>query len=105
VGKRLAIAIHVSYVANMETVIHQVGNLGDGERSAAEQLVGHPLHQNQQLVIHVVDLEPISTEPSLGAEGQQLPDWCNVYAGLSDAEVAALERAISQRLDLTRSTP
>jgi hypothetical protein len=54
----------------METVIHQVGNLGDGERSAAEQLVGHPLHQNQQLVIHVVDLEPISTEPSLGAEGQ-----------------------------------
>ena len=31
-----------------------------------------------------------------------LPDWCNVYKGLSDEEIAELERAILTRADLTR---
>src|SRR5262245_16781178 len=47
-----------SYASHMETVVHQVRELGDSERSAAEQLVGHPLHENQQLVIQVVSCEP-----------------------------------------------
>ncbi len=33
----------------------------------------------------------------------QLPEWCDVYDGLSDEEIERLERAISRRLDLTRS--
>jgi hypothetical protein len=93
----------------METVIHQVGSLGDVERSAAEQLVGHPLSENQRLVIHVVNVEPGSYDfpdgifPG-GIADQKLPEWCDVYAGMSDEEVAALDAAISQRLDLTRNT-
>ena len=31
----------------------------------------------------------------------RLPDWCNVYEGLSDEEIDRLEQGI-QRLDLTR---
>jgi hypothetical protein len=50
----LAKAPRLSYDSNMETVIHQVHELGNSERSAAEQLVGHPSHDNQQLVIQVV---------------------------------------------------
>ena len=87
----------------METVVHDVGKLGDSERSAAEQLVGHPLFKNQQLVIQILNLERAAEEQEVGAETEQLPEWCNVYAGLSDEEIAALEGAISQRLDLTRS--
>ena len=88
----------------METVIHDVGKLGDSERSAAEQLVGHPLHENQQLVIQVVNLNRASAEHEAGSETEQLPEWCNVYADLTDEEIDALEGAISRRLDLTRNT-
>jgi len=87
----------------METVVHQVGELGESERSAAEQLVGHALHENQQLVIQVVTPSPASSHNLAEADQEQLPEWCNVYAGLSDEEIEALERAISRRLNLTRS--
>ena len=41
----------------------------------------------------------ISREPM--AE-DTLPDWCNVYEGLSDAEVAAIEEVTLTRANLTR---
>ena len=88
----------------METVVHNVRDLSGNERSAAEQLVGHSLRENQQLVIQVVSLE-LGTTPHGGGTGEDtLPDWCNVYEGLSDDRIAELERAISRRLDLTRPT-
>ena len=31
-----------------------------------------------------------------------LPDWCNVYEGLSDEEIAEIERIALTRADLTR---
>ncbi|HEY2416104.1 MAG TPA: hypothetical protein VGI40_27930 [Pirellulaceae bacterium] len=87
----------------METVVHHVRELGESELSAAEQLVGHALHENQRLVIQIVSLDEPLKEHAAGTEQEQLPEWCNVYAGLSDEEIEALERAISRRLDLTRS--
>jgi hypothetical protein len=85
----------------MEMVVHIIGELAAGQRSAAEQLVGHALRDDQQLVIQVVGAPNPSTDKQALDEGR-LPDWCNVYEGLSDNEIAALEQAISQRLDLTR---
>ena len=87
----------------METVVHQIRKLGDSERSAAEQLVGHALREDQQLVIQVVNLDVVPEESGSGADQEQLPEWCNVYAGLTDEEIAKLEHCISRRLDLTRS--
>ena len=86
----------------METVIHQVSELGTSERTAAEQLVGHALHENQQLVIQVVTPIQATGADKADASSEQLPEWCNVYAGMSSEEIEALERAISQRLDITR---
>ena len=88
----------------METFVHNVRDLNSTERSAVEQLVGHALRENQQLVIQVVSLEVGTKEPGLGVGEDQLPDWCNVYEGLTDDQIAELEKAISQRLDLTRPT-
>ena len=34
--------------------------------------------------------------------GTALPKWCDVYAGLSDDEIAELEKVILIRADLTR---
>ena len=87
----------------METIIHNFGSLNEIGRTAAETLVGHSLAENQQLVIQIVNLDAQSVEDASTTVPDQLPQWCNVYAGLSDDEIATLEQAISRRLDLTRS--
>ena len=86
----------------METIIHNFGTLDETGRSAAETLVGHSLAENQQLVIQIVNLDAPAAEVASATPPDQLPEWCNVYAGLSDGEIATLEQAISRRLDLTR---
>jgi hypothetical protein len=86
----------------METVVHNISELGGSQRLAAERLVGHALREDQQLVIQVVNLETGPDGNNAAADEEQLPEWCNVYEGLSDDEIAALEQAISRRLDLTR---
>ncbi len=35
-------------------------------------------------------------------DSTSLPEWCNVYEGLSEAEIEELERAILIRCDLKR---
>jgi hypothetical protein len=91
----------------METIIHNFGALDEAGRNAAETLVGHSLTENQQLVIQIVNQDATAVEAASTAADEptadQLPEWCNVYAGLSDGEIATLEQAISRRLDLTRS--
>ncbi len=87
----------------METVIRNVGDLSESGRSAAESLVGHTLGHDQQLVIQIIDAAVRPAEEDTAID-QKLPAWCDVYAGLSDEQIAALEQAISRRLDLTRPT-
>jgi len=86
----------------METIIRQVRDLLANERSSIEQLVGHSLGENQQLVIQVVTLD-VHTPGAGAASGKGLPDWCNVYEGLTDEQIADLERVMLQRAELTRS--
>jgi hypothetical protein len=89
----------------METVVRNIREMADDQRSAAEQLVGHALREDQQLVIQVRDgIMPDSERKgsNVPEDEDKLPEWCNVYEGLTDEEIAALEKAISRRLDLTR---
>jgi hypothetical protein len=76
--------------------------LKDNPRLSPERLahvLGHPLGTNQQVVIGVVNLNdhantvaPPRHEPANGTPS--LPEWCNVYAGLSNDEIAVLERSV-----------
>ena len=86
----------------MEVVVHNVRDLRNNERSAAEQLVGHALRENQQLVIQVVNLDLGAERPGNGTDEGKLPEWCNVYDGLTDEEIADLEKTILTRADLSR---
>lgn len=86
----------------METIIRNVRDLRDDDRSAAEHLVGHSLRENQRLVIQVASVDLTADHPSNGNRTGQLPAWCNVYDGLSDEEIADLETTILTRADLTR---
>ena len=77
----------------METYVHDVRDLDLSERSALERLVGHQLRESQKLVIQVVTTavdQPADPEVVAG----ELPEWCRVYEGLSDAEVDELDRSI-----------
>ncbi len=84
--------------------IRNVSEIGSSDRQALERLLGRQLRENQQLIIHVVsiDIEPTSTAEQ--PQGGGLPDWLNVYDGLSDQEIADLEGAVLTRADLSRPT-
>lgn len=71
------------------------------ERSAAELLLGHRLHGHEQLILQVLELNTeVQTNDSASAES--LPDWCNIYNGLTDVEIDNIDQSII-RCNLSRS--
>ncbi len=86
----------------METIKRQVGELQANERSAAELLLGHRLRGNEQLILHVVELDVVAPPDNDAQLAQTLPEWCNVYKGLTDAEIDDIDKSIT-RCDMTRS--
>ncbi len=90
----------------MSDVIRNVSEIDSADRQAMEHLLGQPLRENQQLIIRVVTVKTeraAAEEPPRGRSGGvALPDWCNVYEGLSDEEIADLERTVLTRADLSR---
>jgi hypothetical protein len=89
----------------MENVIRNVRDIDQADRQALEHVLGQRLRENQQLVIGIVNLDATPAdqpEAATAADASTLPDWCNVYAGLSDEEVADLEQTILTRADMSR---
>src|SRR5439155_12471759 len=99
----LAPGEYLRYTWIMETVVYRIRELSRNERSAAEQLVGHVLRDDQQLFIQVVEPEAASAGmSSSGSSGPSPPPWENIYRGLSDERIDELDNAIRQRANLTR---
>ena len=91
----------------METIIRNVGDIDSQDRQALEHVLGQPLRANQQLVIRIINRQvqpdgPAETTTQDRNGAAVLPEWCNVYAGLSDEEIADLEKTILTRADLSR---
>jgi hypothetical protein len=91
----------------MNSIISNVRDLEAPQRQTLEAVVGHPLHDNEQVIIQVVALDSQDVEPNRGRvideeSAPALPDWCDVYEGLTDEEIEDLEQAILQRADLSR---
>ena len=91
----------------METVVRNVDEIDADDRQSLEHVLGQSLRKNQQLVINIVDVQVLTGAVQVpildSADGTPtLPEWCNVYEGLSDDEIAAIEQAILQRADLSR---
>ncbi len=77
----------------METVVHNVRDLEQSDRSALERLVGHQLRESQKLVIQVMPGTIEEPAPEVPIAGE-LPSWCRVYEGLTDAEIDELDQSI-----------
>jgi hypothetical protein len=88
----------------METIVRDVGDLDRSDRSALERVVGHALGENQRLVIQVMtpDVNKEQAQPS--GSLPDLPEWADVYKGMTDEEINDLDAAIRERADLSRST-
>jgi hypothetical protein len=84
----------------METIIRHVRDIEGSERRLLEQVIGQQLQENQKVIIQVVTLDALPKEGAIPAE--RLPNWCNVYEGLTEKELAEVEEVILQRSDLTR---
>lgn len=87
----------------METIIRDVRDLNQTERSALERVVGQQLMDTQRVIVKVVNLDVASAPETPQGEIPGVPDWWRVYEGLSDEEVDRLDATIRERANLTRS--
>ncbi len=101
----LAKSVKLGYNTCMESITKNVCDISLPDKLALEHVIGQQLAQNQRVIIQICSLElrsePATTEAEL-AKG--LPNCCNVYAGLSDEEVEAVEQTALRRANLTRTT-
>ena len=82
----------------MEKITRHVQELDSDEKRVYESVLGHKLRENQQVILHVITLaeQPEENGTTLQPSGT-LPDYCNVYAGMSDEEIEELEKLILDR--------
>lgn len=91
----------------MDTIVRYVRDIDADGRRALEHLLGRRLDEDQQLVIRVLtpDKGPAAepgSEVRTAGPSARLPEWCNVFDGLTDNQVGDVEGAIVRRSDLTR---
>jgi hypothetical protein len=75
------------YNWGMEAIIRNVRDIETSERQVLEHVLGQQLRENQQVIIQVVTLPreaPEGGEAVDATPSRRLPEWCNVFAGLSD---------------------
>ena len=88
----------------METITRNVRDISSNERKVLEQVLGRQLGENEHVVIQVVTPETKTEDRKADSSPSKLPDWCNVYEGLTDREIAEIEETLHQRANLSRSS-
>jgi len=87
----------------MSKVKRSVSDLEKDARRVFEAVLGERLLENQVVVLevfHPAELSPQSDVTDGTQPGAKLPAWCNVYEGLSDAEIVEIENLVRRRSDL-----
>lgn len=88
----------------METITRNVKDMGAADRHALEHVLGQNLADDQRLVIRVFSMDVTLDEPvESDVIDSPLPDWCNVYQGLTDEAISSLEQTLLTRADLSRA--
>jgi|CXWL01.1.fsa_nt_gi hypothetical protein len=95
----------------MESITRNVRDIPSDELRLYETVLGAKLRENQQVIIQVISVgdQTRGAGPSPEKEGDHaapgvtLPDWCNVYEGLSDEEISGIESVVLDRSGWTRT--
>ncbi len=103
----------MAYTSGMESISRNVGDLTSAERQVYETVLGHQLHAGQQVIVQLIDIDASDAKAQPTASPQEngkqqndnakLPDWCDVYRGLSDKEVEKVEASILARSPASRN--
>jgi len=103
----------MAYTRSMESISRNVGDLTTTERQVYETVLGHQLHAGQRVIVQLIDVDASDTKAQPTASSQEngaqqngdakLPDWCDVYRGLSDKEIEEVEESILARSPASRN--
>jgi hypothetical protein len=113
-GNRFFVRPETIQLTDMESISYSVNDLSADQRHVLEGVLGQPLRDDQCVVVQLVSkknfehTDQASFSPNKNGANQSvdvgiLPDWCAVFADLSDEEFAEIEAAILTRADLSRS--
>lgn len=83
-----------------KTIVRDVRDITGPDRDVLEHALGERLRDDQRLVVRILSPADAGPEPTRPGAGAALPDWCDVFRGLSDEEIADVESAVRRRLDL-----
>lgn len=78
----------------MINVIRNVRDIDAAQKNSLENLLGVRLHDDQQIEISILGGSASGVPEAPSDHGGVLPEWCNVYHGLTAAEIEELETAI-----------
>jgi hypothetical protein len=93
----------IGNICAMEALIRKVRDIEESERHMLEHVLGRPLHENQQISVQVVTLGDTPAQTSVAddtGDADALPDWCNVYEGLTAEQIADMESVVLDRANL-----
>jgi len=109
----------MAYNTGMESISRNVGDLTATERQVYETVLGHQLHAGQRVIVQLIDVDASNANEGDSAKAQstkssqengkqhhgsaQLPEWCDVYRGLTDKEVEEVEESILARSPASRN--
>lgn len=82
-----------------------VAALDTPHRRALEEVIGCELEPNQRLVISIMELAPPLQDQGADRPAQTLEDWTQVYKGLNDADIEAIDDIAKTRANMTRDLP
>jgi hypothetical protein len=107
--RRVSIArrLEIGYRFSMESIIRKVDELNADERRMYESVLGHALRENQQLMIHVVelDVEPDDvTRTTAGERAIEIARRGRASAAQQGATPEEADRAIDEALREVRRT-
>ena len=87
----------------MVSITRNVSDIPANDIPAFGAPIGAPLQPSQQVIVQVVESESGRNEAPPQSSEPRLPEWFNIYDGLSEEEIDQLDAAIHERLDLTRN--
>ena len=85
-------------------IMKKLNEIDPRDLPIVERLFGQQLDPTSNVVLILRDGNNVPKDSNRNsANFDTLPDWCDMYAGLSDAQIADLESVVLQRADLARS--
>ena len=81
----------------MESAIRNVVDLSADERQLYESVLGHPLRDDQRIIVQLDDVDTGRAAATSTKRDTELPDWCAIWADLSDEEIAELAHYLATR--------